>query len=137
MADDLAAAQLRFRIAKAKGAQNPIMPMTASSPPASEARLAWEQPEVPAAEAAAATAALDEARMAAFIAQRRQTPDQFRVSQAEANRLHHSPEEWTAYLARQSDEAVRAQQRVLPSTTASLQAKEAPRSPFNWDTDTR
>ena len=128
----MAASQLRYRIAKASAVQQadrqlPIVPMTASSPPASDAQLAWEQPEVP----------IDEDRMAAFRAQRQQTPDQFIAAQAEANRLHHSPEEWITYLARQSDEAVRAQQRVLPAATASLQAKDAPRSPFNWDTDTQ
>jgi len=129
MADDMAASQLRYKIAKASAEQQadrqrPIVPMTASSPPASDAQLAWEQPEVP----------IDDGRMAAFRAQRQQTPEQFIAAQDEANRLHHSPEEWTAYLARQSDEYLAAQQRVLPATTASLQAK-APRSPFNWDKD--
>ena len=124
MADDLAASQLRFQIAKAKAEQQadrlrPIVPMTASSPPASDAQLAWVQPEVP----------IDESRaMAAFRAQRQQTPEQFIAAQEQANRLQQTPEEWNAYLARQSDEFLAARQ---PSQQAN-----APRSPFNWDKET-
>jgi len=109
------------------------MPMTASSPPASEAQLAWAQPEVPIDESRA------DVRMAAFRAQRQLTPQQFIATQDQAHRLQYSPEEWTAYLARQSDEAVAARQRALPKATSkppglpapksSLQAPPAPPSP--------
>ena len=135
MDDEMDASHLRCRIAEATAAQQanrlqPIVPMTASSPPASDAQLAWAEPEVPIDESRA------DVRMAAFRAQRQLTPEQFIAAQDQAHRLHHSPEEWTAYLARQSDEALAAQQHVLPKTTASLQASKAPQSPFNWDTDT-
>ena len=97
---------MRFALAKAEGAGKPIVPMTASSPPASEAKLAWAEPENP-----------DESRMAAFHAQRQQTPDQFRASQNQ---------HWEAHLARQADEFQQAQQRQPADAS----------KPFDWDKET-
>jgi hypothetical protein len=82
--------------------------MTASSPPAEEAQLAWAQPEVPIDETRV------DLRMAAFRAQRQLTAQQCIDAQDHANRQQFTPEEWTAYLTRQSDETVAARQRALP-----------------------
>ena len=80
---------MRFAQAKAEchGAAKglPVMAMTASSPPASEAELAWAAPEQP-----------DDNRMAAFLAMRQQTPDETRQLQAE---------QWEAYQAQQRQQA--------------------------------
>jgi len=117
MRDDVAAAQLRHQVAKAASRLQPqdqlpkraiSTPMTAGSPPASEAQLAWAEPEVP----------IDETRvdlhLAAFRAQRQMTAQQCIEAQDLANRQQFTPEEWNAYLIRQSDEAVKARQRALP-----------------------
>jgi len=94
--------------------------MTASSPPAEEAQLAWAQPEVPIDETRV------DMRMAAFRAQRQLTPQQCIDAQDQANRQQFTPEEWTAYLTRQSDEAVAARHRVLPMATSKPPGLPAP-----------
>jgi len=66
--------------------------------------------------------------MAAFRAQRQLTPQQLIATQDQANRHQYSPEEWTAYLARQSDETVAARQRVLPMMHSKPLGRPAPNS---------
>ena len=105
-ADDVAASHVRFALAKAEQGR-PIVPMTASSPPASDAQLAWVEPEN-----------TDESRLAAFRAQRQQTPDQFIAAQSQ---------HWETYLAQQADDFQAARQQS--------QQANAPK-PFDWDKET-